>query len=258
MPRNNTNLGVFIPAYNEGNTIGHTLEAIAAQAQLSELDPEIVVVDNASTDNTPDEIEKFAQKNPGLRMHLTHEASKGTGSACRKGAEFLIEKGCGVIARTDADSIPGRKWLVRGYRAILGGAAMATGPVLPLRDEHYKTRDTILWTWMNTAGRPFTPLMRGKPVYMKAPMGCNTFFSSDAYKDTDGYPASTIAELDEDMVLAENIYESGGNFTYDPLLIVRSSMRRIRTIGYANFVNVYGFNKTALRLQISKGDVDIR
>ena len=68
---------VIIPAFNEENGVGQVLQEIS-----KELVTEIVVVNNASTDNT----EKIALQNGAT---VLREPTPGYGRACLKGIEYL-------------------------------------------------------------------------------------------------------------------------------------------------------------------------
>ena len=62
----NIKLSICIPTYNFGAFIGETLESIVSQAST---DIEIVVVDGASTDSTPDVVQRFAKRFDRLRYY---------------------------------------------------------------------------------------------------------------------------------------------------------------------------------------------
>jgi abequosyltransferase len=59
-------LSICIPTYNFGKFIGETLESIVCQLTDG---VEIVVLDGASTDNTPDIVSQFQANCPNLRYH---------------------------------------------------------------------------------------------------------------------------------------------------------------------------------------------
>lgn len=59
-------LSICIPTYNFGRFIGETLESVICQ--LTD-DVEIVVLDGASTDDTPDVVHQFQVRCPNLRYH---------------------------------------------------------------------------------------------------------------------------------------------------------------------------------------------
>ena len=66
---------IILPAYNEEKTIGEIIRRLAALP----IDKEIIVVDDASTDATPEEI-----KNSGIDVfHITQPHNQGKGAAIR-------------------------------------------------------------------------------------------------------------------------------------------------------------------------------
>ncbi len=73
-------LSVIVPAYNEAPTIAEVLRRVAAV----ELDLEIIVVDDSSTDSTAAEVEGAGI--PKVRV-ISHELNRGKGAAVRTGLE---------------------------------------------------------------------------------------------------------------------------------------------------------------------------
>jgi len=71
---------VIIPAYNERDTIVETI----ARVRESPVDKEIVVVDDASTDGTPDLVEPLV--GPDLRL-VRQPHNQGKGAAIRRGLQ---------------------------------------------------------------------------------------------------------------------------------------------------------------------------
>jgi glycosyltransferase involved in cell wall biosynthesis len=98
-------LSVIIPAYNAAKTLGEQLDALKGQAY--EGDWEIVVVNNGSTDDTVNMVQKHQQLMPRLR--LVHALAKQNRSYARniaareaKGDAFLF---------CDADDIVAPGWV---------------------------------------------------------------------------------------------------------------------------------------------------
>ncbi|MBV9278671.1 MAG: glycosyltransferase family 2 protein [Chloroflexi bacterium] len=78
-------LSIVMPAYNEERTIGQVLDAIARldlKARLGvDLEREVLVVDDASTDGTRDVLARYAAC-PDIRV-LRHDRNRGKGAALR-------------------------------------------------------------------------------------------------------------------------------------------------------------------------------
>jgi glycosyltransferase involved in cell wall biosynthesis len=86
-------LVVVIPAYNEEATLPAVLDALGAL----ELDAEIVVVDDASTDHTA------AVAATGGATVLRHPYNLGYGAALQTGYKYALERGAETVAQMDAD-----------------------------------------------------------------------------------------------------------------------------------------------------------
>jgi glycosyltransferase involved in cell wall biosynthesis len=88
-------ISVVIPAYNEATAIGTTLGALADVIIDAELDGEILVVDDGSTDGTADE----AQAYPCVQL-IRHASNKGYGAALKTGIRQATHE---TIVILDAD-----------------------------------------------------------------------------------------------------------------------------------------------------------
>lgn len=91
---------VVIPALNEAGNIGRLVEETYAHVPSSRLS-ETIVVDDASTDATPDEIKGLiaSGRYPGLR-YLRHDKRSGQSAALRSG---ILAATSPVIATMDGD-----------------------------------------------------------------------------------------------------------------------------------------------------------
>jgi len=77
-------LSIVIPAYNEEQRIGETLDAVAEYLAERNLDDEVIVVDDGSTDNTIAVASKYTPKFRRLLV-LQSVRNLGKGHAVRKG-----------------------------------------------------------------------------------------------------------------------------------------------------------------------------
>lgn len=89
-------LSVVIPVYNEKKTIEKVIDKIMS---LTYIEKEIVVVDDASKDGTPQILESVKSKYPEIKV-LFKKVNEGKGAALRDG--FRISTGDYVIVQ-DAD-----------------------------------------------------------------------------------------------------------------------------------------------------------
>lgn len=89
-------LSVVIPVYNEKNTIRELLEKVKA---VNDVDKEIIVVDDASTDGTVDILKELEKTNPDIKFFYK-QINKGKGDTLKVG--FSKTTGDYVIVQ-DAD-----------------------------------------------------------------------------------------------------------------------------------------------------------
>jgi glycosyltransferase involved in cell wall biosynthesis len=95
-------LSLVIPAYNEEKLLGQCLSSIIKATREVTFDTEIIVVNNASSDNT----EAIAQSFPEVR--IVNEPRKGLVMARRAG--YIASTG-NLIANIDADTIMPAHWI---------------------------------------------------------------------------------------------------------------------------------------------------
>ena len=97
-------LSFVIPAYNEERYLGGCLESILSQTRDLTVPTEIIVVNNASTDNT----RQVALSYPGVRV--VDEPRKGL--TCARQAGFAASSGS-LIANVDSDCRLTPGWITR-------------------------------------------------------------------------------------------------------------------------------------------------
>jgi dolichol-phosphate mannosyltransferase len=75
-------ISVVVPVFNEEETVAHVLEALSEV----QLDLEVVVVDDASTDKTWEILQELRKKEPFNTYHyIRHEVNQGKGAGLRTG-----------------------------------------------------------------------------------------------------------------------------------------------------------------------------
>jgi glycosyltransferase involved in cell wall biosynthesis len=178
-------ISVVIPAHNEEAAISRCLESLVQQDYKKPY--ELILVDNASTDNTVPEAKKFIGRLP---LKIIHETQKGRGIARHTG--FIKARG-DIILSTDSDCIIPPDWIRRMDQAFSGSDCQAV------------TGSCTVNTW------PYLPRLTAVIVYelyyygyrlsfRHFPLvGFNFGVRKDAYLKTGGFDTSLNAAEDVDL-----------------------------------------------------------
>ena len=113
-----TSLSVIVPVWNEAGRLEATLAAVAQFMAAHSLHGEVVLVDDGSTDGTPELARRL-----GARV-LAHPENRGKGAAVRTG--MLAAKGDFRLF-CDADLSTPMEEALRLVGALERGAAVAVG-----------------------------------------------------------------------------------------------------------------------------------
>ena len=127
----------IVIAFNEGRTLERTLRSITAQEELD--DYEILVIDDASTDDTVAVAERYAESDPSLRV-VRQETNGGRGAARKLGVEAARGQ---LIATVDSDIVLPPDWY-RTCRSELEDADAVGGIAVPDGDVAYLYRRFLL------------------------------------------------------------------------------------------------------------------
>jgi len=94
-------LSVLVPAFNEEKTIARILLKLKDARSVYDVHKEVIVVNDASGDNTAAEVKQFMQQHPDMEIVLiNHATNQGKGAALRTG----IKKATGdYVIVQDAD-----------------------------------------------------------------------------------------------------------------------------------------------------------
>ena len=117
------NLSVVIPAHNEADVVEPTLRGLIEQLGPEEIDYEIVVVDDASSDGTGEVVARVSADEPRVRS-VRNEAPNGFGFAVRKGLESF--RGDAVVV-VMADGSDDPRDVVLYHRVLEAGYDCAFG-----------------------------------------------------------------------------------------------------------------------------------
>lgn len=116
-------LSVVVPAHNERESIGATVEALRSELGAERIPYEILVVDDASDDGTGDVVRSIAEGDDGVRC-VRSPRSPGFGQAIRAGLDEYSGDAVAIVMGDLSDS---PKDLVRYYRLLEEGFDCAFG-----------------------------------------------------------------------------------------------------------------------------------
>ena len=83
-------LSIIVPVYNEENTINVILDKIKNVRLLNEMNKDIVIINDGSTDNSDNLINKYIEDNKFLSIHyLTHKVNEGKGASIQSALKSI-------------------------------------------------------------------------------------------------------------------------------------------------------------------------
>lgn len=93
-------LSIVIPAYNEENRIGRTLEGTFEYLDAQSYDSEVLVINDGSSDQTAKKVLEFANRTKGRLRLIENPGNRGKGYAVRNG---MLQASGEIILFYDAD-----------------------------------------------------------------------------------------------------------------------------------------------------------
>ena len=114
-------LSILIPVYNERTVVEQSLALVLAAALPENMERELVIVDDCSTDGTRAILEALAEREPRIRL-IRHEVNQGKGAAVRTAIQNARGDFC-LVQDADLEYDPSE--YVRLLRPLLDGHADA-------------------------------------------------------------------------------------------------------------------------------------
>jgi dolichyl-phosphate beta-glucosyltransferase len=135
-------LSLVVPIYNEARLIPSTVQALLDVMNSMQMEFEIVVVDDGSSDDSAALLDAQAKVHPPLRV-LTNPINEGKGSALRKGV--LAARGSWIVT-LDADLSTDLEALPRALAKLEAGTPVVIGDrrhpqsSIPRRQSRFRER----------------------------------------------------------------------------------------------------------------------
>jgi dolichol-phosphate mannosyltransferase len=108
---------LVIPARNEAEGIAATVQSLTHALDAEQIDYEVIVVDDASVDDTAAVVDRIAQENSRVRSHRSHNPP-GFGFAVRAGLDIFTGDAVAIVMADGSDSASD---VVAYYRALEAG-----------------------------------------------------------------------------------------------------------------------------------------
>ncbi|MGQ4537559.1 glycosyltransferase family 2 protein [Dermabacteraceae bacterium P7074] len=219
-------VSVVIPTYNAADTLGGQLEALSAQK--CDYPWELIIVNNGSTDNSRQVVEKYTKDFPIPVRIIDAYDGQGVGYARNRGA--VIAKGK-IIAFCDADDRVDKNWI----KAIVEGEDLAPITVGARRE-------------LRTPFDPEAPFFNEPIAHMstrggRTIRGCNFTVSNAAYRSLGGFDESFPPYGCEDIEFALRAHEQGIDVAENPDMIVyfrtSSSTAKFKKVFLSGVAEVY-------------------
>lgn len=205
-------VSVVVPTYNRSDRLAGLIAALSAQDLESPF--EVVVVDDSSTDSTPDELCRLQDTFPFVRA-VRLRPNRGPAAARNEGWRAAAAP---LIAFTDDDCKPRPGWL-RGIVAGLDRADLVQGQTVP---------DPI----MRRHHGPF-----GHTLERRAETGfyetCNMGYRRSVLEKMDGFDERFRHPFGEDLDLAWRAKDAGCTTTFAADAVV---VHEVRTSDFVRYI----------------------
>lgn len=202
-------ISVVVPFYNRAAGVRSCLEAILAQQVPADLSVEVIAVDNASTDTTREEVQKFPVKLVDCWRR---------GPAAARNAGIVAAQG-DIIAFTDSDCIAQPGWLTELTAPFRAADVLVTGGVIaPGGGESWIARFTEEYRILDNE-KFFEGPLCFPPFFATA----NAAYRTDVLREVEGFDEEIW--MGEDSDVCWRVMDLGGKIVYCPGAVVRHEHR---------------------------------
>jgi len=229
MSLNRLTVSIVVPVYNGAGTIATCLESLLHQNYPTEA-YEIIVVENNSTDNTTQVVQKYP-------VRLFHSHEYGPAPARNLG---LAKSEAEVVAFTDADCVADPNWLrelIKLYEVPdtggVGGAILA-----------YQHANRNIVEMFSDEYSPLINFAKGERVFLPDLYAANASYRRQLLKEIGGFNPRLVTADDVDAAWRLQL-QTGRKLRYAPQAIIYHHHRATRK-GLARQYRQYGFGEIVL------------
>ncbi len=129
-------ISVVIPCFNEEPIIERSFRRVKEVLEKGDVDYEIIIANDGSTDNSPRILSRIAAADPSL-VFIDYQPNRGMGYACRqmyrRAAKDIVIQMDADLAMDPADTIPAFKRELESADCVVGSRYMGVKADYPLR-----------------------------------------------------------------------------------------------------------------------------
>lgn len=218
-------LSVIVAARDAASTLGRTLTALSGQELPWPF--EVIVIDDASTDRTPEVL----AAHPGVDTWRS-PGPLGPGRARNVGVRLASGA---MLAFTDADCVPARDWLRNGMQAMVG-RDLVQGRVDPDPEADLGPFDRTLWVQGNESYFQTANLFVRRELFER--LGGFSDLSPEGSADVRAHrrgEAPRWRVFGEDAAFGWRARQAGARIGFAPLALVHHAVFRRSAADYVRY-----------------------
>ncbi|AFY50942.1 glycosyl transferase [Nostoc sp. PCC 7524] len=219
------NFTVAIPTYNGVNRLPQVLERLRNQIDLHNINWEIIVIDNNSTDGTSQLIKDYQnQWSSYLKLHYYFEPEQGLAFARNKAIQEANGEFIGFL---DDDNLPANDWVISAYefgqKYPKAGAYSSQIHGLFEVEPSAQLKPIIFYLAINERG---SQAMLYEPRQKGFPPGAGLVVRRQVWKDCVPNRLFLVGRVGTSMLAGEDaealsyIYQAGWEIWYNPAMVV--------------------------------------
>lgn len=245
-------LSIAICCHNSSKRIQKTLEHLQNQKDINSTEWEILLIDNASKDNTIEAAEKFWQKNPITQFKILQEKRLGLSYA----RERAFQEAAGeIVCFIDDDNWANPYWASNVIKIFQKNSAIGAigGPILPVLEadapfwfEKFKGNFT-LWDLYPTAREVTHPICGAGLCIRKAAW---EKLISQGFKQILTDRTGKSLSSGGDFEIGYGLLLNGWKLWYDPALTIQHFMPKER-LNWSYLIRLQeGFGAQSITLEV--------